>query len=224
MKGIILAAGFGSRMKANIPKPLIEHEGKPIISFIIEKLKEIGIDEIGIVINPKWEDLFEEKLKEFGNLTFLYQDKPLGTYDAIYRAKEFVGNEFFIALNGDIKFNSLKNFKGLKEFAIGVFEVEDVSRYGSVKVDENGYLIGIAEKKEKGKGLANAGIYLLRKEIFEVKEKIPKRFVKHANRFEYYITDGIEELIKRGIKFKVIKVEKWMSFETKEDLEKRFEK
>ncbi|MEM5844498.1 MAG: sugar phosphate nucleotidyltransferase, partial [Candidatus Aenigmatarchaeota archaeon] len=110
MKAVILAAGKGTRtfpLTENKPKSMLNVLNKPLLYYIIEKLKSLGIEEIGVVVGYK-----EEKIKEYFGKDFKYfkQKKLAGTANALYQARNFIDGNF-IALNGDIYFeDNLKNF------------------------------------------------------------------------------------------------------------------
>ncbi len=137
-KAIIPAAGFGTRMfpaTKGMKKeffPIIDREGhvKPILLAIVEEAFHAGIEEIGIVIQPKdryffesffkhppkhkvWQKLSQEKkkysqyLQALGErITFLIQDKPDGYGYAVYCAAKWVNNQPFLLLLGDHLYTS----------------------------------------------------------------------------------------------------------------------
>ena len=79
---VILAAGKGTRMDSNIPKPMNHVDNKPIISWLIESFKKNNID-IVLVINKKDLDFFSDFKND---VKFVYQNLPLGTGDALMKA------------------------------------------------------------------------------------------------------------------------------------------
>ena len=79
---VILAAGKGTRMDSNIPKPMNQVDDKPIISWLIESFKKNNID-IVLVINKKDLDFFSDFKND---VKFVYQNLPLGTGDALMKA------------------------------------------------------------------------------------------------------------------------------------------
>ncbi|MCB1615014.1 MAG: nucleotidyltransferase family protein [Pseudomonadales bacterium] len=108
MKAMILAAGMGERMRPltdNCPKPLLEVQGKPLLQYHLEHLKEAGFTEI--VINLAY---LGEKIRVWlGNgerfgLRVLYSEEgePLETGGGIYRALSLLGSEPFLLVNGDV--------------------------------------------------------------------------------------------------------------------------
>ncbi len=88
MKGLILAAGRGTRFKSSKPKVLHEILSKPIIHYVISSLREASITDIGVVVSYRKEDIIKALEKE--NLIFYTQENPAGgTADAFLAAKEF---------------------------------------------------------------------------------------------------------------------------------------
>jgi glucose-1-phosphate thymidylyltransferase len=220
-QAVILAAGEGKRMKKvndpkllATPKPLLEVKGKPIIVHLIEKLKKYGL-EIAVVISPKNEEIFREKLKSY-DVKFYYQEEPLGTAHALFCAKGFVKDELFLVFMGDdlIEFE-IEEIVKCEEPTVFGFEVKDVSQYGCILM-EGDECLDILEKRKSGKGLANTGMYVMHKKFFEIYDKIPL----DKNKGEYYLTHAIRLLREKGIKFKVKKVKFWFGINTPEQLKK----
>jgi mannose-1-phosphate guanylyltransferase/phosphomannomutase len=101
MKAIILAAGKGKRLRPltnHIPKPMLPFNGKPFLAYTLENLKKHpAIDEILCVVGYK-----KEKIKQaFPCLTYLEQEKPRGTGDALLKAEKFIKKPFLVIL-GDV--------------------------------------------------------------------------------------------------------------------------
>lgn len=107
MKAIILAAGLGSRLGAltkNKPKPLVEINGKPIIDFVLDKLKDSGITDIGVNLHYHADILREYLLskKDF-NFFFHYEPVLLGPGGALTNFIDFIGADKDILVhNADI--------------------------------------------------------------------------------------------------------------------------
>lgn len=108
MKGVILAGGVGSRLMPLTKvtnKHLLPVYDRPMIFYPIETLKSAGITDILVITGPHHAGAVFSLLgsgKDFGvNFTFRVQDEPSGIPSAIGMAEDFVGNEKFIAINGD---------------------------------------------------------------------------------------------------------------------------
>jgi len=216
-QAVILAAGKGVRLKPlteDIAKVMVKVKGKPIVEYIIEKLRSLGIDDIALVVNYK-----KETVKEYfkDSVKYIEQSKPLGTANAVYVAKDFVKEDKFLLIYGDIFFtDDLKNFVKEEPTVMAVFEVKDAGVFGRVKI-ENEKVVDIVEKDGvKSPGIVNAGIYLFDKKIFEAIEK-----TELSPRGEYELTDSVKILIKNGITVKpyFLKGEYWKDIGRVSDLE-----
>lgn len=196
MKAVILAAGLPKKGELAC---LTKVGNKTLIEYLIEKLKRIGINEIGLVIGPsggKIREVLGDSVKYF------LQEKPLGTAHAILCVRNFITGSHFIVLNSDIIFSDdLSILSKLESPTIGAYWIDDTSKYGKLWI-KNDKLVGIKEKvPELTPGLINAGIYLFPREVFELIKKTPL-----SPRGQYEITDTIRMLIERGFEFKIHKL------------------
>lgn len=108
MRAMILAAGYGKRMRPltdRTPKPLLEAAGKPLIQYHIEALRDAGFHEL--VINTGW--LGEQLPARFGNgeslgvlIRWSVEETPLETAGGIRNALSLLGSAPFVLVNGDI--------------------------------------------------------------------------------------------------------------------------
>lgn len=220
MKAVIIAAGKGTRLNpitATKPKPMLPIGGKPLLEHSILSLKEVGITEILIIVGYR-EDIikgyFGDGLNKFNmKIDYISQIEHLGTAHAVGFAKEFVGEENFLLMYGDLltdpkvyKEIILNNEKNQKEGLISLFEVNHPQEYGIISLDSDGYVEKITEKPSLDLNLgnlANAGIFVFNPQIFEAIEK-----TKLSVRNEYEFTDSMWILInelKGKIKGYVIK-------------------
>ena len=88
--GIILAAGEGRRMKSDVPKVLHNICGRPMIDYVVDSLKDVRLRKIFVVVNKKDKRLLDY-LKKNKYVKPVFQNKPLGTADAISSVKKFLG-------------------------------------------------------------------------------------------------------------------------------------
>lgn len=206
MKGVVLAAGEGRRLDPltlTRPKQILPVAGHPLLEVILNGLKQAGIREVLLIVShfkEKIIDLFGEGDALGLELEYAVQPRSLGTANAIGLAKEFVGQENFIATNGDVLTNS-RNYSKLIEYhnkrkckaTIGLAEVSDTSMYSVVKRDTKERITDITEKPRPDEvtgNLANSGIMVLSPDIFDVIQKTPR-----SRRNEYEITDSIQIMI-----------------------------
>lgn len=190
MKGIILAAGKGERMRPLTdfkPKSLLPVGNKPLIDYQIEMLEKIGVKEIAVVVGYLEEEM-KKHLKD--RVKFFRDEKIKGTASALYSARNFI-DEDFILIYGDIFFDGSLTSLAEKPNSIGVTEVADVSRYGKI-VTKGGKLEAIEEKSGEGKGMINAGIYHLTSDVLEFVESTGL-----SKRGEYELTDSIISFSKK---------------------------
>ncbi|MFX1327847.1 MAG: bifunctional sugar-1-phosphate nucleotidylyltransferase/acetyltransferase [Promethearchaeota archaeon] len=207
MKAVILAAGKGKRLMpitSTRPKPMIPIANKPILEYTISGLKDSGINEILLIVGYK-----EEVIREyFGNgqdkfnikINYITQEKQLGTGHAVSFAKDFVNNEPFLLMYGDLMIDpkifkeALERFNNAKvEGLISLLEVNNPQDFGVISLNSNGFVEKITEKpvSELNLGnLVNAGIYIFDPLIFKAIER-----TKESIRGEYEFTDSMQILI-----------------------------
>lgn len=204
MKGIILAGGTGSRLYPLTKvtnKHLLPIGEKPMIYHPIEKLTEVGIEEILIVTGTEHMGDVVNLLgsgKDFKcRFTYKVQDEAGGIAQALGLAENFAGNDPVIVILGDNIFeNSLKtavkNYDG-SGAQILIQEVEDPERYGVAEL-RGDKVISIDEKPQEPKSnFAVTGIYFYDTKVFECIKTL-----KPSGRGELEITDVNNFYIKQG--------------------------
>jgi choline kinase len=105
MKGIIIAAGYGSRLKpltANTPKSLVEIDGKPIITYPIDALVAAGISDISVVVGYR-ADVVKNNIENlYPSINFSYnKDYDGDNAISVFAARSFVGDDPFVLAMGD---------------------------------------------------------------------------------------------------------------------------
>ncbi|WP_018127654.1 sugar phosphate nucleotidyltransferase [Balneola vulgaris] len=195
MKGIILAGGTGSRLfplTKVTNKHLLPVGDKPMIYHPIEKLTEVGIEEILIVTGTEHMGDVVNLLgsgKDFGcRFTYKVQDEAGGIAQALGLAENFAGNDPVLVILGDNIFEhslqkAVNNYKGTGA-QILIQEVHDPERYGVAEIAGN-EVISIEEKPEQPKSnYAVTGIYCYDAKVFECIKTL-----KPSGRGELEITD-----------------------------------
>lgn len=205
MKGIILAAGKGTRLYPvtyHIPKPILPIANRPTIEYAFDRLKEMGIDDICIVVGGT--ELQMRAALGDGSpydvrLSYVKQTDPKGLAHALSFAEDFVGGDNFVLYLGDAVYGSgfeayAKRFleSGCANLNI-VKPVEDPTRFGVANVSGENIVKLVEKPKEPESNLAMAGMYFFGPQIWDV---IPD--LKPSARGEYEITDAIQMLIDRG--------------------------
>jgi len=174
-QALILAAGEGQRLRpftANKPKVMIPIAGKPMLHYVIESLAQNGILNIVLVVGYKREQVFDYlgTGEEFGvDITYVTQEKQLGTAHALAQAEATVEDEFLV-LYGDnlIEADTIAQFVSVKPQAMLVKRVDNPDRYGVVTIEER-VVRDIIEKPEQAESnIVNTGIYAFSKEIFGI--------------------------------------------------------
>jgi glucose-1-phosphate thymidylyltransferase len=205
LKGVILAAGKGTRLYPvthHIPKPLLPIANRPTLHYAFDRLKEIGISEICVVVGEN-EPQMREALGDgsaFGiRLSYVRQTEPKGLAHAVGFAREFVGDDPFVLYLGDAIYgrgfeDHVRRFleSGCANLNI-VKPVEDPSRFGVANVDGDRIVKLVEKPKQPESNLAMAGMYFFRPAIWSV---LPD--LEPSARGEYEITDAIQILIDRG--------------------------
>ena len=175
MKAVILAGGFGKRLKPltdNRPKPMIEILDKPILEWQIKHLAKNNIKEIIICVGYLKEqiiDFIASGNKFDVHVAYTVEDEPLGTGGALKNTYSLLKDEKngFFMINGDIltniNFLDLVNENNHSKLAF----VPLKSPYGIVEFDENLNVTGFEEKPNIDGKWINAGIYFFNQEVFD---------------------------------------------------------
>jgi bifunctional UDP-N-acetylglucosamine pyrophosphorylase/glucosamine-1-phosphate N-acetyltransferase len=209
VKAVLLAAGEGQRLApltSTRPKHLIKLAGKPILQFCLDAVKTAGITDVVIVTNymsDKVREYFGDGSNQGLNISYLKQQELLGTGNAAMAAKPYVKDDEFVLLYGDLLFAKtavdqiVTLFKTKKPTAVmAAVAVDKPENYGIIELSEDKKLRCIVEKPENGKApsnLANAGIYVFSKQIFEKLDQI-----KASVRGEWELTDALTLLASEG--------------------------
>jgi glucose-1-phosphate thymidylyltransferase len=214
-------AGRGSRLRPHtltVPKPLIPIAGKPIVHRLVEDIAGVinqDIEEIAFIIHkdfgtqvPKDLIAIAEKLGAKGSI--YYQDEPLGTAHAIMSAKESMSGPVVVAY-ADTLFRADFTLDTTADSVIWVKQVEDPSAFGVVKLNDKNEIVDFVEKPDHFvSDLAIIGIYYFKSgETLraELQYLLDNNVTKGG---EYQLTDGLENMKLKGMKFVPGKVEEWM--------------
>jgi bifunctional UDP-N-acetylglucosamine pyrophosphorylase/glucosamine-1-phosphate N-acetyltransferase len=209
MKAVILAAGEGNRLKpitSTRPKPLIPIAGKPLLEHTIIGLKDAGIDHILLIVGYKQniiKDYFGNGLEKYKvKIEYITQEEYLGTAHAVGYARDFIREEKFFLMYGDIFVDptlfkdALKEIENSKaEGLISLYEVNNPQDFGIISLNFKGFVNKISEKPPpelKLGNLVNAGVFIFDPVIFEAIDK-----TKKSIRNEYEFTDSMDILIKQ---------------------------
>ena len=230
MKGIVLAAGKGTRlypMTKPVCKPLLPVYDKPLIYYPIAILMQAGISEILIIVPLQETSTFAALLgdgSQYG-LKIAYAEQPVarGIADALVIGGDFVGNDRVCLVLGDNIFyaptlgatlkRAAGNDRGATVFG---YWVEDPRPFGVVEFDKNGRAISIEEKPRYPKSnYIVPGLYFYDHQVMDI-----ARNLKPSARGELEITDVNLEYLRRG-QLQVIPLERnftWLDAGTADSL------
>ncbi len=214
-KAVVLAAGRGTRMReltGDLPKPMIEVRGKPVLQHIVEGLRDAGAREFLIIVGYRADavqNFFGDGSRYNINIQYATQVVQDGTGRVVDLARNFASDSPFVLSYGDIlvdpaNYKLLLNLPQDVEAIISVTRGEDVSKGGAVFLNKEMELVDLREKSKPGGPTSpwyNAGIYTFRSSIFEFTAKL-----KPSPRGEYELTDAIRDLAQSGKKVKALEL------------------
>jgi len=173
MTAVILAGGLGTRLRtvvADRPKVMAEVHGRPFICYLLNQLTVAGIRRIVLCTGYMAETVRALLGDRYNGAELLYsvESKPLGTGGALRLALPLLTSDPVLVMNGDsfcaveLRQFAAEHSRRRAAASLALAEVTDISRYGAVTTAPNGAVTSFEEKgAREGKGLINAGIYLL---------------------------------------------------------------
>jgi glucose-1-phosphate thymidylyltransferase len=220
MNIVIPMAGLGKRMRPHTlttPKPLLPIAGKPIVQRLVEDIAKVcntPIHEIAFVVGHFGKEVEDSLLKIAESVgaqgKICYQNEALGTAHAILCGKEVLHGNVIVAY-ADTLFKAGFHLDLTNDASIWVQKVDNPSAYGVIRQDKTGKITEIVEKpSEFVSDLAIIGIYYFkdgenfRKEL----EFLIENDIKVNG--EYYITDALDNMNRKGLIFNPSQVEEWL--------------
>jgi NDP-sugar pyrophosphorylase family protein len=177
VRAFVLCGGYGTRLRpvlADRPKSMALISGTPFLQLLLDRLKSQGVSDVIFgtgYMAEKIESYFGSGNKFAMRIRYSRENEPLGTGGALKLAEPLISDPVLV-LNGDSYVEwklipLLELFTAKKADIVVVLQaVADVTRYGSVTLNQEGRLTEFIEKGIRaGPGLINAGVYLLRKQI-----------------------------------------------------------
>jgi bifunctional N-acetylglucosamine-1-phosphate-uridyltransferase/glucosamine-1-phosphate-acetyltransferase GlmU-like protein len=227
---LILAAGKGTRMKSDLPKPLVRLKNKPLLKYIVENFQKAMVKEIGIIVGYQAEAV-RKNLGE--SYAYIYQEVQKGTAHAVLHARDkinwkgkdvfvFVGDSPLISTNTIRRLHAHHRNSGADcTFLTADFGIK--LPYARVVKDAKGKLIRCVEEKNASP------------EELQITELLSSHFVfkgdllfAHIEEIEadrqngeYYLTDILDIFLKKGYKVDALKIEHYeelVGLNTPEDL------
>ena len=213
-------AGRGTRLRPHtltVPKPLVEIAGKSIVQRLVEDLANTygqHIEEIAFITGDFGEAVEQELLDlaaRLGAKGFIHhQQEKLGTAHAILCAKDHLTGPVIVAF-ADTLFKSDFVLDTEQDSVLWVQKIKDPSAYGVVTLDNDGIVTGFVEKpKTFVSDLAIIGIYYFREG--EVLHRELQYLIDNniKDRGEYQITNALENMRKKGTKFRTQAIQEWL--------------
>jgi len=214
-KAVLLAAGRGTRMRQltnELPKPMLQVRGKPVLLHIVEGLRAAGIADFLMIVGYRAEvvrEFFGDGSRFHCRIGYTTQVVQDGTGRVVELARDFVAKAPFILSYGDILVDPI-NYQRLVtpahkvEAIVSVKRNEDVTQGGAVFVNEQFELTDLREKPRPGEPTSpwyNAGIYTFRPSIFDFTARLER-----SSRGEFELTDAIRNLAFSGKKVQALEL------------------
>jgi glucose-1-phosphate thymidylyltransferase len=204
MKGIVLAAGRGSRLwpiTRGVSKQLLPIYDKPLIFYPIATLMLANIREILLIVNERDLPIFRQILGDGSSLgidiSYEIQESPRGLADAFIIGERFINNQSSALILGDNLFYGqglgvqLQEFNNIVGAQIFGYRVKDPERYGVIELSSSGSIISIEEKPTHPKSdYAIPGLYFFDSSVVEI-----AKLVKPSSRGELEITSVLHSYL-----------------------------
>jgi len=218
---VIMAGGKGSRLRSitndEIPKPMVPVDGKPLLEYQVEALKEYGIKKIIMIVGHLGEKIMDhfKDGKDFGvDIDYIVEKEPLGTAGAFYYLKDKTDAKDFLLIFGDvffdIDFDRMEDFHFKNAALTTLLAHPNGHPYDSdlIQTDDNGKVIGFDSKNNVRDywydNMVNAGMYVINRELLElVKEPVKIDFEKDilanqvkngANIYAYHSPEYVKDV------------------------------
>jgi len=219
LQAVIMAGGLGTRLRPlteELPKPMLQVKGQPLMTRIVEQLREAGIRQINVTTHYKLEKIIDHfgDGSNFGvKLNYVTEDRPLGTAGALGLMEK--PDSPLLVINGDIL--TQMNFRAMlayhqehkADLTVAVRKYDLNVPYGVIESD--GTFVQSLVEKPSFSFFINAGIYLLEPSVY--------CYIPNGQRFD--MTDLIQRLLEEKlpvVSFPI--VEYWLDIGRPEDYER----
>jgi len=218
---VIMAGGKGSRLRSitndEIPKPMVPVDGKPLLEYQVEALKEYGIKKIVMIVGHLGEKIMEhfKDGKDFGvDIDYIVEKEPLGTAGAFYYLKDKTDAKDFLLVFGDvffdIDFDRMEDFHFKNAALTTLLAHPNGHPYDSdlIQTDDNGKVIGFDSKNNVRDywydNMVNAGMYIINRELLELvgepvkidfeKDILANQVKNEANIYAYHSPEYVKDV------------------------------
>lgn len=215
MKVIIPLAGLGTRLRPHTytrPKPLINVAGKPMLAHILDKFRDLEVEEFIFIVGYLGEQIEKYVSQQYGfKARYVVQHEMLGQAHALWLCRDYVKGPVFMVF-GDTYFEAnLEDVKGTPADSIAyVHEVPDPRRFGVAMVNAAGHVDRFVEKPASmDNRLAVVGMYYFTDGVALMQacgELMEKRI---QTKGEYFLTDALNLMIPKGFNFVTRTVDVW---------------
>jgi len=174
MEAIVLAGGFGTRLRAvvpDLPKPMAPVAGKPFLELVLAGMASQGFARVVLSLGYKADAISAYFGERFQGMELVYEveDSPRGTGGAVRAALGRCCADHVFIFNGDtylqLEIPEVEAcWEQHREPIIVTREVDDTARYGRVQVEKD-YVADFLEKGQGGPGLINAGCYVFPRDL-----------------------------------------------------------
>ncbi len=198
-EAIILAGGLGTRLRdavPDLPKCMAPVNGVPFIGYVIEHLKQQGVERFIFSLGYK-HTYFNDYLLQVLNpeqFELCIEEEPLGTGGAIQYAAAMVKGEDVIVTNGDTLFKvdiaalSQQHISTKSHCTLSLKPMQEFERYGVVEIDNEERITSFKEKKYYQEGLINGGVYALNVASL-LQKNLPLKFSFEKDYLEAFYAD-----------------------------------
>ncbi|MFB6151389.1 MAG: sugar phosphate nucleotidyltransferase [Haloarculaceae archaeon] len=217
MDAVVLAAGRGTRLGSltdDTPKPLVDVAGRPLLSHGLDRLVDLGVTGLVLVVGYRKEAIMERYGDSFRDvpITYVHQREQKGLAHALLTAEGVVDDDFLV-FNGDNVMDGNLDEVVERQRRDGVdatLLVDEVSREeaaetGVFVTDEDDRLTAVVEKpSDPPSTLVLTGLFAFDPDIFHA-----CNLVRPSDRGEYELTDAIDLFLRAGRRVETVEHEGW---------------
>ncbi len=197
---IVLAAGKGTRMKSDLPKVLCTANGRPLVEYVLDTLRDAGVEKIVVVVGYKADEV-KQQLASYENIEYALQSEQRGTGHAVMMCtdniKEHEGAVVVVA--GDSPMLQSTSIKSLLDdystsrpgCILGTLIHENPTGLGRIVRDDTGKFTGIVEEKDASEEQRKINEVNMSTYVFDGQKLLGAldRLTDENAQGEYYITD-----------------------------------
>ncbi len=197
---VVLAAGKGTRMQSEMPKVLFPVLGRPMIEYVLDALREVGVEKIICVVGYRAEDV-QDALKSHDDVVFVEQKEQLGTGHAVQMCLDELksADGSVVVLAGDsplVQSSSLGELfeafeSGGHACLLGTLKRDDPTGLGRIVRDDAGVFEGIVEEKDATDQQRKINEVNMSTYVFQASRLVEalSRLSNDNAQGEYYLTD-----------------------------------